>query len=247
MYGVSPQPAQAPENSNSGCSACEPLTESCGSRSRSSSGMDRKKSHVRPLRVAVVQRRLHVDRLVTHLGLRLRRAHVDADTAAGAVVRRHLDRHAVAGDVLGAEVLGLERCRGAVERRRLEHLHPDRRVRADDGALAAVDADVGVPDRDLLGDGPLLVLGGARRERAVDGEAPTRAAGRLRPPSAGRSPAATKSGTSSGSTLRRLRCDVAVAGTSTRAERGERGVDGRVVALDDGRAARRRRTCAPTP
>ena len=45
MYGVSPQPAQAPENSNSGCNACEPFAESWGRRSRSSSGIDRKKSH----------------------------------------------------------------------------------------------------------------------------------------------------------------------------------------------------------
>ena len=52
----------------------------------------------------------------------------------------------------------------------LEDLHADRGVRADDGALAAVDADVGIPDRDLLGDGPLLVLRRARRERAVDRE-----------------------------------------------------------------------------
>ena len=45
MYGVSPQPAQAPENSNSGCNAWDPFTESWGSASRSISGMVRKKSH----------------------------------------------------------------------------------------------------------------------------------------------------------------------------------------------------------
>ena len=51
---------------------------------------------------------------------------------------------------------------------RREDLHPDRRVRADHRALAAVDADGRIPDRDHLGDRPLLVRRGAGRERAVD-------------------------------------------------------------------------------
>ena len=66
--------------------------------------------------VAVVDGRFHVDRLVTRFGLRLGRAHIHADPTAGAVVRRHLDRHPVAGDVLGAEVLGLEVRRSAIDR-----------------------------------------------------------------------------------------------------------------------------------
>src|SRR5450759_2158056 len=46
-YGVSPQPAHAPENSKSGSSTCEPLTVSCANRLRSSCGIDRKKSQLR--------------------------------------------------------------------------------------------------------------------------------------------------------------------------------------------------------
>ena len=45
MYGVSPHPAHAPENSNNGCSAWDPFTESWGRASRSISGIVRKKSH----------------------------------------------------------------------------------------------------------------------------------------------------------------------------------------------------------
>ena len=45
MYGVSPQPAQAPENSNSGSSWAAPLTVSRGSALRSSGGIARKASH----------------------------------------------------------------------------------------------------------------------------------------------------------------------------------------------------------
>ena len=40
-------------------------------------------------------------------------------------------------------------------------------MRAHDGALAAVDAQVGRPDRDLHRDGALLPLGGRRGERAI--------------------------------------------------------------------------------
>ena len=43
-----------------------------------------------PQPVPVNERRFHVDGLVLGLGLGLRRAHVDADTAAGAVVNGHL-------------------------------------------------------------------------------------------------------------------------------------------------------------
>ena len=43
-YWVSPQPPQAPENSNSGWRSWEPLTVSGAMASRSSSGSSRKKS-----------------------------------------------------------------------------------------------------------------------------------------------------------------------------------------------------------
>ena len=169
-YGVSPQPAHAPENSNSGSSTWEPLTESCGSRPRSSGGIDWKYSQRRRSTSRWSSTGSMLIALWRDLGLALGRAHVDAHAAAGAVVGRDLDREAVPGEVLRAELLVQELVRGVGHRLGREDLHADGGVRADDGALAAVDADVGVPDRDLLGDGPLLVPGGAGGERAVDGQ-----------------------------------------------------------------------------
>ena len=72
-----------------------PLTVSCGRSVRSSGGIDWKKSQRGALDVAMLRRRLHVDRLVADLGLALGRADVDADAAAGAVVGRDLDREPV--------------------------------------------------------------------------------------------------------------------------------------------------------
>src|ERR1700687_3669180 len=46
-YGVSPHPAQAPENSNSGCKSCESLTELRLSLLWSTSGRLRKNSQLR--------------------------------------------------------------------------------------------------------------------------------------------------------------------------------------------------------
>ena len=44
MYGVSPQPTQAPENSNNGCNTIEPLMVLVFNSLRSYSGMAKKKS-----------------------------------------------------------------------------------------------------------------------------------------------------------------------------------------------------------
>src|ERR671933_481818 len=76
----------------------------------------------------------------------------------------------LAGQILRPELLAQELGRGAVDGLGGEDLHADGGVGADDGALAAGDADVRVPDRDLLGDRPLLVPGRPRREGAVDGQ-----------------------------------------------------------------------------
>src|ERR1035438_3696487 len=46
MYGVSPQPEQAPENSNSGCSSCTSFTWLMESAARPVSGIFRKKSQL---------------------------------------------------------------------------------------------------------------------------------------------------------------------------------------------------------
>ena len=114
--------------------------------------------------------RFHVDRLVPHLGLRLRRAHIHAHAASCAVVGRDLDRHCHTGHVLRPEGLGLEPVRRGRQLGRVVHLHPDRRVRAHGRTAPAVDADVSVEDRDFLRDRALLVLGCARRKDAVDRE-----------------------------------------------------------------------------
>ena len=125
---------------------------------------------VRPLDIAMRSSGLEVDGLVLDLGLALGRADVHADAAAGAIVRGHLDGDPVVQQVAGLEFLGLEARRRALDGRGRVDLHPDCGVRADHRALAAVDADRRIPDRELQGDGPLLEPGGARRERPVDRE-----------------------------------------------------------------------------
>ena len=70
--------------------------------------MVRKWSQRRALEVAVLEVRRQVDGLVPDLGLVLGRADVDADAAAGAVVRRHLDGDAVVGQLARLELLGEE-------------------------------------------------------------------------------------------------------------------------------------------
>ena len=60
-YGVSPQPAQAPENSNSGSRNWVPRTVAKSTRDRSFTGSVSKNRHVRLL-VGAVQHRRQVDR-----------------------------------------------------------------------------------------------------------------------------------------------------------------------------------------
>ena len=124
---------------------------------------------VRPLDVAVELHGLHVDGLVADLRLALGGADIDAHAAAGAVVRRDLDGQAVVRQVVRAELLALEAIGRGGHGGSREDLHANSPVGADDGALSAVDADAGVPHRDVLGDGAFLVLGRAGREGAVDG------------------------------------------------------------------------------
>ena len=112
------------------------------------------------LAVAVQGRRLHVDRLVLDLALGLGRAHVDADTAPGAIVRVDLDGQQVTGQVLGTEGLGEEPLWRPGQSFGSEDLHADRGVRAHAGAFAAVDADVRVPHWHLQREDPLLVASG---------------------------------------------------------------------------------------
>src|SRR4030095_16372356 len=96
------------------------------------------------------------DRLVLDLLLGMGRADLHADPAAGAVVGGDLDGELHPGQVAGTEILGCNPVRGTLQRLGGEHLGADGRVWADDGALAAVDADRRVPDGDLSGQRPLL-------------------------------------------------------------------------------------------
>src|SRR6185312_8030185 len=102
MYGVSPQPAQAPENSNSGCRNCVPRTVPKSTRERSATGSVSKNAM--------------------------------------------LSRSAATSGSRAARLIA---------------------VRADETAVAALDAQAGIPFRDQLGDVALLVGRGAARVGAV--------------------------------------------------------------------------------
>ena len=119
------------------------------------------------LAIEVIGDRAHVDALALHLALVVCRARLHAHTATGAVVGRDLDGEAHSGHVAAAEGLRLHRVAQALQRRRLVDLHADRRVRADDRTLAAIDAQVRFPYRDLGRDGALLVPRGAGDEAAI--------------------------------------------------------------------------------
>ena len=111
-YWVSPQPAQAPENSNSGWRTWEPLIVSGPSARGRARGSPGSGPSARARAPGTVDRG-HVDRLVLDLLLGVGRADLDADPAAGAVVGRDLDGQLHPGQVAGAEVLGLEVVGGA--------------------------------------------------------------------------------------------------------------------------------------
>src|SRR5439155_16240065 len=84
--------------------------------------------------------RLRIERLVVRRLLRARRARLNADPARRAVVGRDLDRHQLPGEIAAASLFRAEAVRRPLERGRIVDLHADRRVRADERALRAVDA-----------------------------------------------------------------------------------------------------------
>ena len=124
------------------------------------------------LALGFAQRELrhHVDGFAARVALVLGGADLHAELAAGAVLRRDLQRVEHAGIFARLELGGLEGGGRVGESVGRENLRPDRGVRADDGALVALDADVGLPDRDFLGDVALFPLGGAGRPDAIDRE-----------------------------------------------------------------------------
>ena len=110
------------------------------------------------------------------VGLVLARADVDAGSAAGAVLGRHLDGPLQAGVVLAPGVHRLEGRGRSREECRVVDLGADGGVRAVEGALAALDAEVGLPHGDLEGDVALLPLGGVGGPYAVGGHGADREA-----------------------------------------------------------------------
>src|SRR5262245_31568918 len=112
---------------------------------------------------------LHVDGLDGNVGWAVCGAVLDADPAPRALLDVDLQREARLGITAGVDGRGFEGRRRASEPALIVVLGPNDTVRTDDGALAALDAEVGFPDRYFVRDISLLVPGGARRVRTVHG------------------------------------------------------------------------------
>ena len=110
---------------------------------------------------------LKVDRLLAFDFLVLRRADVGAHTATGAVVGSDLNREFLTGEFFRFGVDGFEAFGSAL--RGIVNFDTNRGVRTDERAVAALDTDVRIPDRNIDRDRALFVLRRARGERAVRG------------------------------------------------------------------------------
>ena len=116
--------------------------------------------------------RREVDRLADRVARRDDRARLDAQLAAGAVLDVDLQRVAGVGQPDGLERSRLEPVRCALQAGLVVVPGADHAVRADEAAVAALDAEIGVPDRDQLRDVALLVgrraarIGAVHRQRA---------------------------------------------------------------------------------
>ena len=108
-----------------------------------------------------------VDRLAPGFAGREHRAGLDAQRAAGAVLDVDLQGVARVGQAAGVQRCRAERLGRPGQRRLVVVRGPDHAVRADEAAVAALDAQVGVPVRDQIGDVALLVGRGAARVGAV--------------------------------------------------------------------------------
>src|SRR5208337_3048779 len=102
----------------------------------------------------------HVDGLELRLRLVARRADVHAQRAAGAILRRDLQRELPALEFRIAAVCALESGGRALERRRFIDLRADGRVRANRDALQALDANFLVPYRNVQREVAFFVLRG---------------------------------------------------------------------------------------
>src|SRR5688500_20296369 len=94
---------------------------------------------------------LHVDRLHGRIVRAMRRAVLHADAAPGAVFDVNLQREARVGIAARVDRRSFEDRRRAGQPALIAVLRPNHAASADDGALAALDADIAFPDRDLAG------------------------------------------------------------------------------------------------
>ena len=112
-----------------------------------------------------------VDRLVLGVGGRRDRAGLDAEAASGAVLEvDHAGRIGNPGSPRAVERHGGEAVRSRGQQRLVVELGSDDAVRANEAAVAALDAEIRVPGGDLVGDVALLIGRGPARVGAVDGE-----------------------------------------------------------------------------
>ena len=112
--------------------------------------------------------RAHVDGFQARLGLVPGRADVHAQSAAGAILGSDLDGVSQPLPLGEAGCGGGEGSGSPFQGGRLVGLAPDRRVRADQDALAALNADARIPRGNLKGEVALLPLGGAGGISAVE-------------------------------------------------------------------------------
>src|SRR5205807_4156334 len=98
----------------------------------------------------------------------------DAELAAGAVFNCNLDRVELIRKLAPLCRHRFETFRRVCEIALLDNLRANRRMRTDQNALAALDAEIGLPNRNFLCDVALLPLCGAHGICAVDGESTDR-------------------------------------------------------------------------
>ena len=111
-----------------------------------------------------------VDRLVLGVGGRRDRAGLHAEAASGAVLEVDHQGESGTGQPARGERHGGEAFWSRGQQRLVVELGPDHAVRADEAAVAALDAEPRVPGGDLVGDVALLIGRGPARVGAVDRE-----------------------------------------------------------------------------
>ena len=108
--------------------------------------------------------RLHIDGLMFYFGFALRRANLHAQFATGAIFRRHLERVTEGLKLAPTGFGGLKGCWFVAEQSRVIHLRANHGVRANQHALATLDAQILVPYGNFLGDIALFPHRRARGE-----------------------------------------------------------------------------------